>query len=201
MTEPGDGQRYDASRSGPLAVPVVCNNRPDKLFLKSPARPVSVIVAAEQPANNWWPAVIFGSGLVVLGVGMMIAHWRSWKRQQLDAETSNTDQLHYANRFRRRMQTSALIAIVGLLLGLGDVFIWRFGVPAATLFWMVMLILVSWIAVLAVGDMTAIQSYSKNQLADLETQRRVLEKELAEIRARNGTPTNGERRNNGDQRH
>ena len=159
-----------------------------------------MIVAAEQPANNWWPAVIFGSGLVVLGVGMMIAHWRSWKRQQLEAETDTPDQLHYANRFRRRMQTSALIAIVGLLLGLGDVFIWRFGVPAATLFWMVMLILVCWIAVLAVGDMTAIQSHSKNQLADLETQRRVLEKELAEIRARNGTPINGERPNNGDQR-
>ena len=159
-----------------------------------------MIVAAEQPSNNWWPAVVFGSGLLVLGVGMMIAHWRSWKRQQHEADANDADRTHYANRYRRRMQTSALIAIVGLLLGLGDVFIWRFGVPAATLFWMVMLILVCWIAVPAVGDMTAIQSHSKNQLADLETQRRVLEKELAEIRARNGTPTSGERRNNGDQR-
>ncbi len=160
-----------------------------------------MIVAAEQPANNWWPAVIFGSGLVALGIAMMIAHWRSWKRQQIEADTNDTERAHYANRYRRRMQTSALIAVVGLLLALGDVFIWRFGVPAATLFWMVMLILVCWIAVLAVGDMTAIQSHSKNQLADLEAHRRVLEQELAEIRARNGTPTTDhERRNNGDRR-
>lgn len=160
-----------------------------------------MIVAAEQAANNWLPAVIFGSGLVVLGIGMMIAHRRSWKRQQLEPTANDADRTHYANRYRRRMQTSALIAMVGLLLGLGDVFIWQFGVPAATLFWMVMLILVCWIAVLAVGDMTAIQSHSKNQLADLEAHRRVLEQELAEIRARNRTqPVNGERCNNGDGR-
>lgn len=161
-----------------------------------------MIIGAEQPANNWWPAVIFGSGLVVLGIGMMIAHWRSWKRQQQDADAGGSDRAHYGNRFRRRMQTSALIAIVGLLLGLGDVFIWRFGVPAATLFWLVMLILVCWIAVLAVGDMTAIQAHSRNQLADIEAHRRVLEQELAEIRARTGaSPLNGERRQNGDRRH
>ncbi len=157
-----------------------------------------MIVAVEQPANNWWPAVIFGGVLVVLGVGMMISHRRSWKRQQDEVGASDADRIHYANRFRRRMQTSALIAIVGVLLGLGDVFIWRFGVPAATLFWMVMLILVCWIAVLAVGDMTSVHSHSKNQLASLEAHRRAFEQELARIRTTNGTPpVNGERPPNG----
>ncbi len=174
---------------------------PGPFVCEGPLETHSVIIAAEQPENNWWPAVTFGSALVLLGIGMMIAHWRSWKRQQADTTADNSDHRHYANRYRRRMQTSALIAIVGTLLAPGDVFIWRFGVPAATLFWMVMLLLVCWVAVLAIGDMTAIQSHSKNQLADLEAQRRVLEQELAEIRARTANPpANGERRNNGDRR-
>lgn len=146
------------------------------------------------------PAVMFGSVLVVLGVGMMISHWRSWKRQQSDFETDDTDRVHYANQFRRRMQTSALIAIVGVLLAVGDVFIWQFGPAASTVFWLLLLLLVCWIAILAVGDMTAIQSHSRNRLADLEAHRRILERELAEIRARSGSqPLNDEPnpRNNG----
>ena len=97
------------------------------------------------------------------------------------------------------MQTSGLIVAVGVMLGAGDVFIWRFGPAASTVFWMFLLILVCWVALLAVGDMTAIQSHSRNQMADLEAQRRVLEQELAEIRQRQASPpVNGERRRNGE---
>ncbi|MHC4875179.1 MAG: YidH family protein [Planctomycetota bacterium] len=164
-----------------------------------------VILAAEQPENNWWPAVLFGTGLVVLGLGMMAAHWRSWRRQEHDPEADEVDRRHYANRFRRRMQTSGLIVLVGVMLGAGDVFIWRFGPAASTVFWVFLLLLVCWIALLAVGDMTAIQSHSRNQMADIEARRRVLEQELAEIRQRETAsavdgerPVNGERRRNGE---
>lgn len=157
--------------------------------------PANISVAAAAPGeNNWWPAVIFGSSLVLLATGMMTAHWRSWKRQTADPDATDADQVHYANRFRRRMQTSGMIALTGILVALGDVFIWQFGAPTATVFWMITLLLVCWIAVLAIGDMTAIQSHSKNQLADLEAHRRILEQELAEIRARsNGSDRNGNR--------
>ncbi|MBI1309724.1 hypothetical protein GC176_00340 [bacterium] len=159
-----------------------------------------VILAAEHPENNWLPAVVFGGGLVVLGIGMMIGHSRSWKRQQADASVDDLDRIHYANRFRRRMQTSALIAIVGALLAVGDIFIWRFGPAVSTVFWLLILLLVCWVALLGVGDMTAIQSHSRNRLADLEAQRHVLEQELEAIRARSGArPVNGERhRQSGD---
>lgn len=152
---------------------------------------------AHPVANDFLPALTFGGVLAVLGVVMVVGHVRSWRKQRSDHRLGMTDLDHYAARFRRRMQTSIGVIVIGVLIAAGDIFIWRFGPMASTAFWMTILVFACWIAMLAIGDMTAIKVHSQSTLAHYEASRRALEAELAELRKEAGMdspeePTNRE---------
>lgn len=134
--------------------------------------------------NNWIPAVALGSGLIVLSCGMIWSHLRAWRQQKQELMSDATDYRHYYRRFRRRMQTSVFLAVVGFLIGVGDFVIWQFGAWPATIFWLMIIVFVLWIAMLALGDLTAVRSHAQTALARHEAQRRALEQELAEYRKR-----------------
>ena len=140
-------------------------------------------------ANNWIPAAILGTALVVLASVMMWSHIRAWRRHKRDLMEDATDYRHYHGRFRRRMQTSAFLAIVGFLIGVGDMVIWQFGPLASTIFWLMVIVFVFWIAMLALGDLTAVRSHSQSAIARHEAERRAIEQELKKYRKRsNGRP-------------
>ena len=81
------------------------------------------------------------------------------------------------------MQTSAGISIIGALVAFGDQpVIWNLEPLASTLYWIVVLVLAVWIAILAFGDMTSIKTHSTMTQAKFDAQRRQLENELAEHR-------------------
>ena len=139
--------------------------------------------------NNWVPAAIFGGSLVLLGAGMMSGHVRAWKSQRQDETLSDADLFHLRNRYLRRMQTSAAVAFVGFLIGLGDALIWPLGPVVATFYWLFVIILVFWIALLAIGDLTSVRTHSNTAMSQLESKRKELEAELARHRQRtNGKP-------------
>lgn len=139
--------------------------------------------------NNWVPAVMLGGGLIILACGMMFSHNRAWRRQQQDLNEDDVERGHYLARYRRRMQTSAFLAVVGFLIGLGDIVIWRFGPFASAVFWLMIIVFAGWIGLLALGDMTAVRTHSQIEMAKHEAQRRALERELEELRkGSNGRP-------------
>jgi uncharacterized Tic20 family protein len=139
--------------------------------------------------NNWVPAAVFGGSLVLLGAGMMIGHVRTWKNQRQDESLLDSDRRYLRNRYLRRMQTSAVVAIVGCLIGIGDAFIWQLGPAIATFYWMFVIMLVFWIALLAIGDLTSVRTHSQTAMSQLESTRKELEAELARHRHRsNGKP-------------
>ena len=135
--------------------------------------------------NNWIPAAVFGGSLVLLGSGMMVGHVRAWQKHRHDESLSDLDQQQHQNRYRRRMQTSSAVAFVGGAIGLGDVFIWRFGPLVAAVYWLVVTLLGCWITLLALGDLTAVRSHSQTMKAQLDSRRKALEAELTEHRRRN----------------
>lgn len=140
--------------------------------------------------NNWVPAAIFGGSLVLLGTGMMFGHARAWRNQQLDESLPDSDRQHLRNRYLRRMQTSGSVAFAGALIGIGDAFIWELGPAVATFYWLFVIMLVFWIALLAIGDLTSVRTHSQKSLSQLESKRKELEAELARHRHRsNGKPT------------
>lgn len=134
--------------------------------------------------NNWIPAAVFGGSLFLLGAGMMFGHVRAWKEQQRDDSLSDTDTQHLRNRYVRRMQVSAMVAIVGCLIGIGDAFVWQLGPVFATVYWLIVILFSFWIGVLAIGDLTSVRTHSKTALSQLESKRKELEAELAEHRHR-----------------
>lgn len=156
-------------------------------------RPTSPHLSSRPPMppvdNNWIPAVSLGSVLILLACGMLWSHARAWRLQQADLEADEADQAYYRNRYRRRTQTSAFLALVGFLIAIGDVVIWQFGPLASTIFWLMVIVFVCWIAMLALGDLTAVRTHSQSAMARHEAQRRALERELDEYRKRsNGRP-------------
>lgn len=140
--------------------------------------------------NNWIPAAVFGGSLVLLGAGMMYSHARAWREQREDESLDDSERLHFRNRYLRRMQTSGAVAFVGGLIGIGDAFIWRLGPAVATFYWLFVIMMVFWIALLALGDLTSVRSHSQTAMSQLESTRKELEAELARHRHRsNGKQT------------
>ena len=70
--------------------------------------------------NNPWPALAVAVALVAIGISLMSSHVRSWRRQQNDPTLEEHDRDYYRRRYRRRMQISAMLAVLGVLIGLGD---------------------------------------------------------------------------------
>jgi hypothetical protein len=140
--------------------------------------------------NNWIPAAVFGGSLVLLGAGMMYGHARAWQQQRADESLEDADRQHLRNRYLRRMQTSAVVAFTGCLIGIGDAFIWQLGPAVATFYWLFVIMLVFWISLLALGDLTSVRTHSQTAMTQLEATRKELESELAKHRHRsNGKPT------------
>jgi uncharacterized membrane protein len=87
------------------------------------------------------------------------------------------------------MQTSAAVAFTGCLIGVGDAFIWQFGPVVATFYWLFVIMLVFWIALLAIGDLASVRRHSQTTMSQLDSKRKELEAELARHRHRsNGKP-------------
>jgi len=135
--------------------------------------------------------------LVVVGVLMMRAHCRTWARQQGDQGLNQWDRKRLGSRFRRRMQMSGMIALMGVMLGFGDALIWQQDLEVIAVYWIVVICLGGWLLLLGMGDLASVRVDSKQARAELReigTQRQELEAELAKMRRRG---SNGEAKSNG----
>ncbi len=140
-----------------------------------------MLLAAE---NNWIPSCVLGVILVCLGLIWMRSHLKTWRTERADEAADDFDRTHHANRFQRRMQTSGMVVLIGILIPIGDVFVWNWGPWTATVFWLGVLFLALWVGVQALGDFTSVQSYSRAAMTRVNSQRQQAEAELAEYRRR-----------------
>ena len=130
-------------------------------------------------------APLVGLVLIVMGLGLMRWHFVGWREQREDPSLTESERGLYARRYRRRMQTSGLLAVLGILLGLGDVIVAQQISPLLFLAWILaMLLLVCWIILLAVGDMASTAVHSRQQLARVRQEQRALELRLEEMKSR-----------------
>jgi hypothetical protein len=136
--------------------------------------------------NNPWPALIVAVVLIVLGLSMVAAHVRSWRRQQQDSTLDEEDLAFYRRRYRRRMQISATIAVLGLLIGLGDAllpFQAKHPLPI-TLYVIGLLLLTGWVMLRGFADLWSTAARGKVELARMREKRRDLERHVIEFKHR-----------------
>jgi hypothetical protein len=137
--------------------------------------------------NNIW--VSLGVGLLLSGFGSWLV-WRhvvSWRRSQDDAELSPLDIDFFRRQFRRRVQTSGLLVLLGLMLPLGDaLLLWGRDPIVSTIFWLGVVFLTLWIMALAAGDWLLSRIHCRGTTAAIEQlnrKKQELDAEVTRLRA------------------
>lgn len=148
-----------------------------------PAPPAAPAAPADAAAAQVWPALLVAGLLISCAAALVWWHlssWRTAKQQQLEQR-----ELDYRWRqFRRRMQTSGLLAVlaVGLVVG---VFVRRPPL-VVLLYWSGMLLLVGWLALLALVDWWATKLHFEHLRRDYLIEKARLEVQARQLRARGG---------------
>jgi hypothetical protein len=155
--------------------------RPIPRLVDPEGRIVAVVVL---PFPHWFPSLLVCLGLVAIGVFMIRGHLRSWAARQAEGISDPADLLHYHSQFRRRVQTSALIALIGVLIFVGDVISKQIGPGLFGVYWIGVLALVGYLVLLAILDGLATATHTRAALARLRAQRRQLERHAAELKER-----------------
>ena len=135
--------------------------------------------------EDWQTAAATGGVLFGLGVLLMRSHRIAWKRQQNDSSLDEGERTYLQRRYRRRMQTSGLIATLGLLIPAGAaLMVWKTDVVLMTCYWIAVLLLTVWVAVMGAGDLAATGAHTRVALDRLRAQQQALEQQLEEIKTR-----------------
>jgi len=140
--------------------------------------------------DNWIFSVSLGVALVGVGAGLMRWHVRSWRSRKQESDLPEKERRFLHSQFRRRMQASGVLFVIGILIPIGDVLIpWK-QLPAAVgplafiLYWAGILLLALWVIVLGIADVIATSAHSRAALGRIRRRQRELENELAELRRR-----------------
>jgi hypothetical protein len=139
------------------------------------------------------PGLLFSAVLVSVGVLLAIWHWQGWKSIAQDPEEGTETRW---SQVRRRIQVAVMIALVGVLLCIGDTVLpilqrggWMTERRMAV-WWTVdvilLLFLAVWIALMALGDMAVTMSRTRVEQLRLRQKQRELTEELERYRQRHG---------------
>lgn len=144
------------------------------------------------------PFWIFGLGLVVFGVGLVAQHHASYSRSLRDPHTLEDELHHLRRRYLRRMQTSSMLILCGLLIvGMGYALEWQRPLLASIIL-IGIIILPLWMAMMAMGDLVSTQGYKarmERRLEGLHKKQQELEQAADELQR---TSNNGHGKGHGN---
>jgi hypothetical protein len=119
------------------------------------------------------PSVLFSLLLLLVSGVLMLTHWRSWNafRQQ---EQPQSEFDFRRRQFRRRMQASGMIGIVGITLFIGVAFFlgreslipWFEDPVVIFVYWAAVVLITVWMVLMALVDIWASQRYVNRILED-----------------------------------
>lgn len=121
--------------------------------------------------------------LLLLAAMLMILHMRAWRRAKQQA--ADVAELDYRSRqFRRRMQTSALLGLLALGIMFGSIIRgpWWF----VALYWLGVLLMLAWVALLALADVVATKLYFGRLRAQYLVEQAKLQLQLRRARRSRG---------------
>jgi uncharacterized membrane protein YesL len=132
------------------------------------------------------PALVFGACLILGGTAALVWHVRSWRRHRRNDQTSGAELQYYRRQFSRRIQATGLIVLIGILLPIGDLPLWKHYPGSWAVFWMAVLGLTVWLLLLGLSDLQSTRVHSRDaiqRLHALREKQRELEREIARIKA------------------
>jgi len=131
----------------------------------------------------------FSVFIIVMASVLMSGHQRAWQRQH-EVATSDEEREFFFRRYRRRMQTSGMLAVVGVAIAVG---FWVRIPWVALIYWGVVGLLLLWILLLAAADLintqmlwTRERNRHRRQQAEIEAELARLKKQSTEQTKRDG---------------
>ncbi len=133
--------------------------------------------------QQWLVAPLTGGCIVAFGLFLLRTHKRSWNVQQFDETLDDHERAFCERRYRRRMQTSAILMGLGAMISVGDGLLPLEKSPAwFTVYWGMVLVATLWIVFQAVGDMAQTKVHSRANMARIRRKQRELRDELSQLR-------------------
>lgn len=136
--------------------------------------------------NDITASLVFGISLVLLGLWLIRWHRTAWAAHRDDGTLGDGEKRHYRRQFRRRIQVSALLILVGVMIPLGDwLMVQRRNPKWITVFWIVVLLIALWIMLLAALDWLSTRVHTRAMraaLGSLARKQRELEAEVERLR-------------------
>ena len=135
--------------------------------------------------EQWFVAPLIGGCIVTFGLVLLRSHVRSWSQQQVDDTLDDHERDFCERRYRRRMQTTAMLIGVGAMIPVGDQLLPLDKSPVwFAIYWTVVLLATLWITFQALGDLAQTKVHSRANLARIRRKQRELREELAQLRER-----------------
>ena len=144
---------------------------------------------------NYLSSILVALVLCISSAGLMAWHIRAWKR--LQHAKIDLRELEFRRRqYRRRMQTSAMLGVLGVAIFIGQLLMNRVTTRLLVIYWSGVLVLVLWMALLALADMVATSFYYSREKNNYVVEHAKLQGELRQARekeakVRNGKPGSG----------
>jgi hypothetical protein len=142
---------------------------------------------------NYLPSVLVGLVLCASSGGLIASHIRTWKRLK-DEDLDELESEFHRRQYRRRMQTSGMLGVLGMAILVGQLLIlWVTSSLFILLYWGAVVVLVIWMALLALADMTATGVFYSREKSNSIVEHARLQSELRRARdeeapRRNGKP-------------
>ena len=126
--------------------------------------------------------VAVGITLILVAALLIASHLRAWRTADHGGLREAEREFH-VRRFRRRLQASVLLGVVGILI-LGDLGMERFFKEdlLRLLYWCGVVVLLLWLLLLAGGDWLASRAYYSREWNRLQVERSSLQADVVRLK-------------------
>jgi UDP-N-acetylmuramyl pentapeptide phosphotransferase/UDP-N-acetylglucosamine-1-phosphate transferase len=132
--------------------------------------------------NHHLSSFLFALALVLTSAALISWHLRMrsvWQEQEMP----DRERDFRRRQFRRRIQTSAMLGVLGVAIFVGQLLMGRVHwVLFPIIYWSCVLLLVLWLALLAVADMVATNFYYSREKSEFAAEQAKLQAELRKFR-------------------
>lgn len=140
------------------------------------------VAVAERPLALAWLAWLIPLAIIVLGVALLLWHWQSWRA--VNRQEANASELAYQRRrFRRRVQTSGMLVLLGAAMAGGQAIAPDKHPSLFVFFWSGVALLALWAMALALTDVLATRAHVGRLMRRQLAERAKLQAELTRMQA------------------
>lgn len=135
--------------------------------------------------------LITGGAVLAFALFLLRGHFIAWREQAQEPEADPRERDHYRRQFRRRVQASSLLAVLGVLLMLAtDHIPWKRAPGMFAIYVLVLFVLLGWIVLLALGDLVSTRLHTRAALGRVQQKQQELEAALRALQRpkSNGSP-------------